>query len=64
MASKYVVIDGLSEARIERLVEMMTDATDALLMRGIVSQHEYDLEMFDIGAWADEAYARARVRAG
>lgn len=62
MASKYVVINGLTEARIERLVEIMTDATDALLMRGIVSQREYDLEMFDIGAWADCAYARAREK--
>jgi hypothetical protein len=57
----------MTEAEIERAVEIRTDALDRRLMTNQLSQAEYDTEMKALGQWAERAYdvaERVRIRLG
>lgn len=45
---------GLTEEKIERLVESFFDVADRKLMAGEVSQADYDARATQIAAWADD----------
>jgi hypothetical protein len=47
----------MTEAEIERRVERMMDALDAQLMRGALTQGEYDSNVRDLNAWAEAKFA-------
>jgi hypothetical protein len=44
----------MSEEQIERAVESRTNALDRRLMRGAITQAEYDAEMRALSRWADQ----------
>ncbi len=50
----------MTEERIERLVEALTDSIDRRFLRGEWSQPAYDRIMRDLARWADRA-ARGSV---
>lgn len=43
----------MSEEEIERTVESRTNALDRRLMKGTVSQAEYDTAMTELNTWAE-----------
>lgn len=49
--------DRQAEA-LERRIERSVDHLDARLMKGGMSQHDYDLAMKDLNAWANAQYQR------
>jgi hypothetical protein len=46
----------VTEDHIERLVEKQTDSLDAQLMKGTLSQKDYDKAMRDLSEWAAYQY--------
>jgi hypothetical protein len=44
----------MNTEQIERRVEKMTDHLDALLMRGALTQKDYDAAMRELNQWAEE----------
>lgn len=47
----------LNEDEIERIVEVTTDSLDKMLMKGILSQEEYDREIVALDKWASQQYS-------
>lgn len=52
------MVTRLTEEQIERRVEQMTDLLDLQLMKGVLSQKDYDSNMRDLAEWAN---AKRRV---
>lgn len=50
----------LTEEQIEHRVEVATNRYDNMLMRGAVSQKEYDSFMQHLAQWAEAKYAERR----
>lgn len=53
----------LSEDRIERMVERMTDRLDARFMAGDFEREDYDRRSREVGDWATRQYAFAKEAA-
>lgn len=53
----------LSEDKIERAVEREMNILDRLLMRGVLSQDDYEQEVRELDAWARAEYEYNRNRA-
>jgi uncharacterized membrane protein len=51
-----------SDEMIERRAERLMDALDRRLMKGDLSQTEYDREVRALDAWANEEYRKLKVR--
>lgn len=49
----------MTEQQIERSVEVKSNAADAALMSGCMTQAEYDAHMKELNRWADDAMARS-----
>lgn len=52
----------LMEAKIERIVELEYDQLDKRLMRGEISQDEYDEEAKEINRWARDTYLEFELK--
>jgi hypothetical protein len=46
----------LTEDQIERIVERETDRLDKALMKGVLTQEEYDREIIVLDKWASQQY--------
>lgn len=53
----------LSEDKIERAVEREMNILDRLLMRGVLTQDDYEREVRELDAWARAEYEYNRNRA-
>lgn len=51
----------MTEEQIERRVESRMDALDRKLMRGELTQTDYDKAVSELDAWASEQYRKVRV---
>lgn len=47
--------------QIERIVQVRTDAADNSLMKGSMTQVQYDLHMRALNRWADRQFAKAEA---
>lgn len=50
----------MTEDEIERVVERMIDAADKRLLNGLITQDEYDREIFKIDEWATREYKKGQ----
>jgi len=50
----------MTNEQVERQIESKTNAADAALMSGRMTQAEYDLHMRAINRWADRLFDKVR----
>ena len=53
----------ITESRIERVVEQLTNVVDAVYMDGPMTHEEYETAMASIKAWADRYYVIMKTNA-
>jgi hypothetical protein len=49
---------GLTEDRLERIIQRIVDKADALFMAGHGTQEQYNAYMRDLNEWSDRMYVK------